>query len=64
MSTPSTLLRPSRPSRVRRRGASLVEYALVLTAIAVPTILGVTVAGARLFADYRAARDHVIRSTP
>jgi hypothetical protein len=64
MSTPSTRLRSSRSPRTGRRGASLVEYAFVLAAIAVPAILGVTVAGARLFADYRAARDHVVRSTP
>lgn len=64
MSPSSLRFRTSRSSRLGRRAASLVEYAFVLLAVAVPTILGVSVAGARLFADYRSARDHVMRSTP
>lgn len=64
MSPSSTRLRASRASRLGRRGASLVEYAFVLVAVAVPTILGVSAAGARLLTDYRAGRDHVMRSTP
>jgi Flp pilus assembly pilin Flp len=50
--------------RARSRGATLVEYALVLSAVALPSIAGVGMAGAKLFRDYQATRDHVVRSTP
>jgi Flp pilus assembly pilin Flp len=58
-STPTSLAR-----RARSRGATLVEYALVLSAVALPSIAGVGMAGAKLFRDYHATRDHVVRSTP
>ena len=50
--------------RARARGATLVEYALVLSAVALPSIAGVGMAGAKLFRDYQSTRDHVVRSTP
>ncbi len=50
--------------RLRGRAATMVEYALVLSAVVVPSIAGVSLAGAKLFRDYRTTRDHVVRSTP
>ena len=51
-------------SRQRHRGATLLEYAFVLSAVALPSIAGVSMAGAKLFRDYQSTREHVVRSTP
>ena len=48
----------------RPRGAVLLEYALVLSAVVVPTMLGASLAGVKMLSDYRIQRDHVMRSTP
>lgn len=48
----------------RTRGAVLLEYALVLSAVVVPTMLGASLAGVKMLSDYRIQRDHVMRSTP
>lgn len=48
----------------RSRGAVLLEYALVLSAVVVPTMLGASLAGVKMLSDYRIQRDHVMRSTP
>lgn len=56
----------SRSGRLTRRsrGAVLLEYALVLSAVVVPTMLGASLAGVKMLSDYRIQRDHVMRSTP
>ncbi len=55
----------NRVLRARRsRGAVLLEYALVLSAVVVPTMLGASLAGVKMLSDYRIQRDHVMRSTP
>jgi len=64
MERPPSKLVSNLRTRLRRRAATLVEYALVLSAVAVPTVLGVSVAGAKLYRDYVSARDHVVRATP
>ena len=48
--------------RARARGATLVEYALVLSVVVLPSIAGVGMVGAKLFRDYYATWDHVVRS--
>lgn len=50
--------------RARRRGAVLVEYALLLTFFAIPTIAGLTAGGVLMLQNYRAARDEVLRPFP
>jgi hypothetical protein len=53
-----------RSRRARRRGAVLVEYALLLTFFAVPTIAGLTAGGILMLQHYRASRDEVLRPFP
>jgi hypothetical protein len=48
----------------RRRAAVLVEYALLLTFVAVPTMLGITTGGIRMLASYRASRAQILAPTP
>lgn len=50
--------------RARRRGAVLVEYALLLTFFAVPTIAGLTYGGVLMLQNYRASRNEVLRPFP
>lgn len=52
------------PRRARRRGAVLVEYALLLTFFAVPTIAGLTAGGVLMLQNYRATRNEVLRPFP
>ena len=46
------------------RGAVMVEYALLLTFVAVPTVVGLSIAGAQLLKGYVAERDHLLYPTP
>lgn len=48
----------------RRRGAVLVEYALLLTFFAVPVIAGVTAMGVHLLQDYRTTRQVILAPFP
>lgn len=48
----------------RSRGAVMVEYALLLTFVAVPTVVGLTAAGVQLLHGYIAERDHLLYPTP
>ncbi|MEO8878662.1 MAG: hypothetical protein ABI461_23940, partial [Polyangiaceae bacterium] len=41
------------------RGAVMVEYALLLTFVAVPTVIGLSIAGVQLLHGYIAERDHL-----
>jgi hypothetical protein len=50
--------------RARRRGAVLVEYALLLTFLAVPTIAGLTYGGVPMLQNYRASRAEMLRPFP
>ncbi|HVJ94738.1 MAG TPA: hypothetical protein VM580_33355 [Labilithrix sp.] len=50
--------------RARRRGAVLVEYALLLTAFALPTMLGIAVGGMKMLTEYRDARDLILKPFP
>jgi len=58
-------------SKIRRnsawrdtRGAVMVEYALLLTFVAVPTVIGLTVAGISLLNGYKTQRNHLLYPTP
>jgi len=46
------------------RGAVMVEYALLLTFVAVPTVVGLTAAGVNLLNGYIDIRDHLLWPTP
>lgn len=46
------------------RGAVMVEYALLLTFVAVPTVVGLTAAGVTLLNGYVSIRDHLLWPTP
>jgi Flp pilus assembly pilin Flp len=50
--------------RTTVRGAVLVEYALLLTAIAIPVMMGIVAGGAAMMKDYKEARDHILRPFP
>lgn len=64
MKTPRRARSTSLLARLSRRGASMVEYTLVLSAIAIPTLVGVSIAGHVLYKSYVKTRDHVVRPTP
>jgi Flp pilus assembly pilin Flp len=53
-----------RTSRTHRRGAVLVEYALLLTFFAIPVMLGITAAGAKMLQNYTETRSHILRPLP
>jgi Flp pilus assembly pilin Flp len=46
------------------RGAVMVEYALLLTFVAVPTVVGLTAAGVTLLKNYITQRNHLLYPTP
>ena len=48
----------------RRRAAVLVEYALLLTFVAIPTMMGITAGGLTMLASYRASRAQIQAPTP
>lgn len=50
--------------RARSRGAIMVEYALLLVAVGVPTVAGVTLAGVKMFDQYGKARTAIIQANP
>lgn len=60
----STSERRKRTRRARSRGAVLVEYALLLTAIAIPVMMGITAGGAAMVKDYKESRDHFLKPFP
>lgn len=53
-----------RSSRAKRRGAVLVEYALLLTAFAIPAMMGIVAGGAAMMKDYKDARTQLLRPFP
>ena len=54
----------TRTSRIRRRGAVMVEYALLLTFFAVPVMAGLSMAGVRLLQNYRVTREAILAPLP
>lgn len=54
----------SRLKTRRSRGAVMVEYALLLVAVGVPTVAGLTAGGAQMFKNYRTARNHMLSAFP
>jgi hypothetical protein len=48
----------------RARGAVLVEYALLLTFVAIPTMMGITAGGVKMLADYRSSRTTLMAPIP
>ena len=53
-----------RPHRARQRGAVLVEYALLLTAFAIPAMMGIAAGGIAMLREYQAAREEILKPFP
>ena len=53
-----------RRSRKGRRGAVLVEYAFLLAAVAIPTMMGIVAGGVAMFKEYKQAREQILRPFP
>ncbi|HRG95023.1 MAG TPA: hypothetical protein PLR99_02170 [Polyangiaceae bacterium] len=53
-----------RTTAARARGAVLVEYALLLTFVAIPTMMGITAGGVKMLADYRSSRTTLMAPIP
>ena len=51
-------------ARTRARGAVLVEYAFLLVAVAVPTVMGMTAGGLAMLKEYQTSRGQILQSTP
>lgn len=47
-----------------RRGAVMVEYALVLAFVAAPAMTGIFAAGGMMLQNYLAFRTHIVSSVP
>ena len=60
----------SNPSKIRarrrasQRGATLVEYAFLLTFVAIPAIGGFTAGGLTMYRAYVHTRNHLMLPTP
>ncbi len=50
--------------RRNARGAVLVEYALLLVGVAIPTAVGITSAGYIMLQNYQQGRDAVLSAWP
>lgn len=48
----------------RRRGAVMVEYALLLVAVGIPAMAGLTYGGVKMLQNYRTARDAMLAPFP
>jgi hypothetical protein len=48
----------------KRRAAVLVEYALLLTFVAIPTMMGIAAGGIRMLQSYRNSRSMILAPTP
>lgn len=51
-------------SKRHHRGAVMVEYALLLVAVGIPTLSGLVYGGGVMFRSYQTARDHILRPFP
>ena len=50
--------------RSRARGAVLVEYAFLLTAVAIPVMIGISAGGMQMLSQYRMARTSLMSPMP
>jgi hypothetical protein len=50
--------------RAGQRGAVIVEYALLLTFVAIPTVMGIVAGGVAMLKDYQEARSLLLRTFP
>jgi Flp pilus assembly pilin Flp len=57
-------MRERNKAKARRRGAVLVEYTLLLTLIAIPSMMGIAAGGAAMLKDYTRARDQLLMPFP
>ena len=48
----------------RSRGAVLVEYAFLLTAVAIPVMIGISAGGMQMLSQYRNARTSLMSPIP
>ena len=48
----------------RGRGAVLVEYAFLLVAVGIPTMVGISAGGMKMYASYQRERAMVMQNTP
>ncbi len=56
---------PKRTHRISRsRAAILIEYALLLSFVAVPTMAGISLGGIRMLATYRSTRTTLMAPIP
>lgn len=53
-----------RSNRASRRGAVLVEYAFLLTAFAIPAMMGIVAGGVAMAKEYQEARSQLLRPLP
>lgn len=53
-----------RRQRRASRGAVLVEYAFLLTAVAIPAMIGIAAGGAAMLKDYQAAKKQLLLPFP
>jgi len=51
-------------NRARARGAVLVEYAFLLTAVAIPVMIGISAGGMAMLTQYRSARTSIMAPIP
>lgn len=57
-------MRLSPKHRSRARGAVLVEYAFLLVAFGIPTIVGLSLGGVKMLQNYQEARNAMLRPAP
>jgi hypothetical protein len=50
--------------RARRRGAVVVEYAMLLIAVGVPAVVGLTAGGVQMLTNYKDARNSMLAPFP
>ncbi len=50
--------------RRRARGAVLVEYAFLLTAFAIPAVMGIVAGGVAMLKEYQEAKASILRPMP
>jgi hypothetical protein len=48
----------------RRRGAVMVEYAFLLTAVGIPMMIGIAAGGKALLANYQQGRNWLLQPVP
>lgn len=66
MSPSISTVRRRLPSRsfASGRGAVLVEYALLLVAVAIPTMIGISLGGVAMYANYQREKALMLQNNP